>query len=58
VTLIGLLGLLALGAAVTGAALRTGELAIGGAMAVVRLACGLLCGVAEDACHGLGRPRR
>jgi hypothetical protein len=59
VTLIGLLGMLGLGtAALAGAALRSGEFASGGATTALALACGLLCGIAQDACRSLGHPRR
>jgi hypothetical protein len=49
-TLIGMMGMLGLtGAILAGAALRSGELGAGMTATVLTLACGLVCGIAQDA---------
>ena len=56
ITLIGLMGMLGVGAAaLAGSLLRSGNLASGATATAIALVCGLLCGIAQDACRSLGQ---
>ena len=58
VMLIGLMGMLGLAAAaLAGTLLRSGDIAAGITATVITLACGLLCGIAQDAWRSLGHRR-
>ncbi len=56
--LIGLMGMLGIATAMlAGAALRSGSIASGITLTVLTLACGLVCGIAQDSWRSLGHKR-
>ena len=57
-TFIGLVAMLGLSTAMlAGASLRSGEIAAGITATVLTLACGLVCGIAQDTCRSLKHKR-